>query len=224
MGESHRLAAIKRWQRREYRDAQVRSHLSGETKAGNFWAKVDKRGTEDCWPWQGGKMSTGYGHFTWRGEGLREGVHVAHRIAYELLIGPIPDGLTLDHLCRNPPCCNPAHLEPVSIRENIQRAKAARTHCKHGHELTPENTYRKPSSPERRYCLICTRRYGREGAQRHRDRHKVVRTHCQRGHELTEDNWHIQPSGKRLCRPCQTIRIQRAAEVRRARDQARKAI
>jgi hypothetical protein len=93
-----------------------------------------------CWPWRGNLNSNGYGR-------LYVGIHrrAAHRIAYELLVGPIPEGLTLDHLCRNHACCNPAHLEPVTNRENIMRgdtipaANARKTHCLHGHEFTPEN-------------------------------------------------------------------------------------
>jgi hypothetical protein len=65
----------------------------------------------------------------------------AHRFAYELLVGPIPAGLTLDHLCLNKACVRPDHLEPVSLTVNIRRANARRTHCKRGHAFTPENTY-----------------------------------------------------------------------------------
>lgn len=85
-----------------------------------FWAKVDRRGADECWPWAGSIDSRNtYGRFpvnkVWRR---------AHRVAYELLVGPIPDGLTLDHLCRNTRCVNPAHLEPCTARENHRRAVA----------------------------------------------------------------------------------------------------
>src|SRR6266576_3456485 len=99
-----------------------------------FWAKVDRRGSEECWPWQANR-GRGYGNVWIAGRMYR-----AHRVAYELLIGPIPEGLTLDHLCRNRGCVNPAHLEPVTSRENTLRGEgisannARKTHCKHGHE------------------------------------------------------------------------------------------
>jgi hypothetical protein len=71
----------------------------------------------------------------------------SHRIAYQLLVGPIPDGLVLDHLCRNRACCNPRHIEPVSQRENLMRGEtvcashAIKTHCINGHAFDEANTY-----------------------------------------------------------------------------------
>lgn len=88
----------------------------------------------------------------------------AHRLMYEFLVGPIPDGLTLDHLCRNTACCNPDHLEPVTQRVNNLRSRnvsginAAKTHCKRGHEFTDENTkwsFNEWGNP-RRHCRACT--------------------------------------------------------------------
>jgi hypothetical protein len=89
-----------------------------------------------------------------------------HRFAWELLRGPIPEGLQIDHLCRNPPCCNPAHMEVVTGRVNLLRStgvsaiNAAKTHCDNEHEFTPENTQiarrgAKGRSPESRVCRRC---------------------------------------------------------------------
>lgn len=80
----------------------------------------------------------------------------AHRAMYEFMVGPIPDGLVLDHLCRNPPCVNPAHLEPVTRRENSRRGLKGvmRTHCAHGHLLDEANTYTYKGA---RQCRTCNR-------------------------------------------------------------------
>jgi len=118
-----------------------------------FWKKVEK--TDSCWNWTAYTIR-GYGQFRYDGKGV-----YAHRFSYELLKGKIPDGLTLDHLCRNRKCVNPDHLEPVTNKENILRgegitAKSARqTHCKNGHEFTLENTIRRKDQPNNRICKIC---------------------------------------------------------------------
>lgn len=85
---------------------------------------------------------------------------------YELLVGPVPEGLELDHLCRNPPCCNPAHLEPVTHAENMRRAGLAVTQCKHGHEYTEANTY--VTKKGERSCRTCHRLAERD--RRHKRR------------------------------------------------------
>jgi hypothetical protein len=87
-----------------------------------FWAKVHAEDAAACWPWVGAKSHDGYARF--RTSDAR--TIIAHRMAYEMRVGPIPEGLTLDHLCRNKLCMNPAHLEAVTRRENMLRAWAAR--------------------------------------------------------------------------------------------------
>lgn len=84
-----------------------------------FWDRVKK--TDGCWIWQGPDNGQGYG--TLRLPGVRKKSY-AHRVSYEMLVGPIPEGLYLDHLCRNPPCVNPDHLEPVTHAENVRRGLA----------------------------------------------------------------------------------------------------
>lgn len=107
-----------------------------------FWTNVDVGHPLGCWLWTGTIASTGYGITTRDYAQL-----MAHRAAYELLMGPIPAGLHLDHLCRNTACVNPDHLEPVRCRTNLLRghglsAKNARkTHCKRGHPLSGANLY-----------------------------------------------------------------------------------
>jgi hypothetical protein len=106
-----------------------------------FLAKVNLGDPADCWEWTAFRDGNGYGRLQIDGLAAK-----AHRVSYELSVGPIPDALPLDHLCRNPPCVNPDHLEPVTHRENILRGvgmgaiNARRTHCAHGHEFNDENT------------------------------------------------------------------------------------
>lgn len=118
-----------------------------------FWSRVGGNGlTHLCWPWSGATKN-GYGTF----RGFR-----AHRIAYTLKRGAIPDGLTLDHTCRNILCCNPNHLDPVESRVNILRGEgvmarhARKTHCPRGHEYTPENTIvMRKGNGTGRHCRAC---------------------------------------------------------------------
>jgi len=111
----------------------------------------------ECWVWTGAK-SDGYGQVRLKGN-ARSGY--VHRLVYEHYRGPVPDGLQIDHLCRNRACANPSHLEPVTQRENLLRgatitaAAAARTHCTKGHPLDGR---RKGG----RYCLTCSRAWTRD--------------------------------------------------------------
>lgn len=111
--------------------------MSVQEKA-RFWKKVDRRGPDECWPWVGARRKAKYGT-EYGSLSLRGLFYLAHRVAYSLIVGPIPHGLTLDHVvargCTTALCCNPAHLEPVTQSENSNRYWQANpvTHCKHGH-------------------------------------------------------------------------------------------
>lgn len=121
-----------------------------------FWQKVER--TESCWIWHGTLAAHSYGQLSVDGRNV-----IAHRFAYELLRGPIPAGLQIDHLCRNPRCVNPDHLEPVTAKENILRSNAPsavlarRTHCNNGHPFTPDNIYwhNRPNGQRHRMCRTC---------------------------------------------------------------------
>lgn len=118
-----------------------------------FWVKVGQRG--ECWEWTGSLGNSGYGRYWSNGRS-----RLSHRAAYEELIGPIPDGWQLDHLCRNTRCVNPLHLEPVTPRENTLRGigpsaiNARKTHCRRGHEFSDENTA-SWGVKRRRWCRAC---------------------------------------------------------------------
>lgn len=119
-----------------------------------------------CWLWEASEKGRGYGGFWLDGKN-----HVAHKVSYETWVGSVPEGLELDHVCRNRDCVNPLHLEPVTRSENILRGlsprlasdrarerHASRTHCKYGHEFTPENTkinFRDGFTV--RSCRVCNR-------------------------------------------------------------------
>jgi hypothetical protein len=127
-----------------------------------FWSKVEPEPVNGCWIWVAA-MTSGYGSIGIgsRTDGSRRR-ELAHRLSYKQLIGPVPEGLELDHLCRNRACVNPAHLEAVTHRENVLRGaslnafNAKKTHCKHGHPFSPENTYVRKDTGSR-MCRECLR-------------------------------------------------------------------
>lgn len=112
--------------------------------------KIQENG---CWEWIASKTGSGYGHLQWDKK-----FQQAHRVVYEILVGSIPYGLDLDHLCRIRSCVNPSHLEPVTRRENLRRnpnSNETKTHCPYGHEYNIENTYNYLTGRE---CKICVRK------------------------------------------------------------------
>ena len=119
-----------------------------------FWSKVKK--TNNCWEWTATR-DNGYGRFNLNGKLI-----YAHRFSYEQINGSVPKGLQLDHLCRNPICVNPEHLEAVTNKENCIRGdhktnsnNRKKTHCIRGHEFNLKNTY--ITKNNRRSCRICHR-------------------------------------------------------------------
>lgn len=128
--------------------------------AQRFWEKV--RVIPDCcWEWTGAGADDRYGRV--QADAPSRELLLAHRVAYEIAHGPIPPGLTVDHLCRNGACVNPEHLEAVPLAVNLRRAPrwgGNRTHCPHGHEYTPENT--RINEKGRRCCRTCLRERDRE--------------------------------------------------------------
>lgn len=170
-----------------------------------FWRFVRKG--PDCWEWLGKTYPTGYAQFNYGAKSS-----YGHRFAYELGKGPIPDGLSIDHLCRNRGCVNPAHLEAVPLGVNVLRGfgrgalNARKTHCDNGHEFSAENTsyiHRSNGSTHRK-CKACQRAGGRIRIQRNRP--------CLRGHEPTPEN--VNPSGN--CRPCNQIAVKAYQARKRA--------
>lgn len=139
-----------RWYKHGDPTFTLRRRIEG-TPEQRFWANADQ--ADGCWLWLGEVNDSGYG-VIWLGKRRTR----AHRFGYELIVGPVPDGLDLDHLCRVRRCVNPAHLEPVTRRMNLLRgetlpaAQVKRTHCPKGHVYSKQNTRVLNGS---RYCRTC---------------------------------------------------------------------
>lgn len=143
-----------------------------EKDVDRFFAKVEVPDVLGCWQWVASFNSHHYGQFRIWGK-----TRTAHRLAWSLIVGPIPVGLDLDHLCRNRGCVNPRHLEPVTRRVNTQRGMAAertrasraeQTHCRRGgHPLSGDNL--RIGSKGERTCRTCRREQNREAKARKRE-------------------------------------------------------
>jgi len=165
--------------------------LATQTLEARFRAMVEKTGPlwngSSCWIWRGAKdnVNDGYGVIRSGGGRKLSRTQKAHRVSYELLVGPIAAGLEIDHLCRVRACVNPAHLEPVTRAENNRRGKSSqvlsdfwrlKTHCLRGHPFDDANTY--VTRAGRRHCRACTALSGRKRRQRQHGSWKQARCEC----------------------------------------------
>jgi hypothetical protein len=194
-----------------------------EEDIARFWAKVALPDARGCLVWTGPGSGTGYGKF----RRFRRSVF-AHRFAYMALVGPIADGLVLDHLCRNRACVRPDHLDAVTQRVNVLRGEspaachAVATHCPAGHAYNKVNTL--VSKRGSRLCRACHRDKERSRRAANRDainaRNRAARiaeaerngyaapvapadrTHCPQGHPYDDTNTLRDPDGHRHCRTC----------------------
>lgn len=163
-----------------------------------------------CWIWMRGLDTNGYGRFhASDAEGHQPTQRSAHRESYKHFIGPIPDDLQLDHLCRVRCCVNPAHLEPVTGAENFTRGNGTlhqrlKTHCPKGHPYEPWNL-RADVRRGKRACLTCHRL--REAAKRKPKpaKPRAAKTHCPHGHPYEAWNVRVHKKGYKLCLTCEQI-------------------
>lgn len=179
--------------------------------------------TNGCWEWQG---TTRYGYgLIWAAH--VGGARLAHRMSYELYVKPIPDGLHIDHLCRNRCCINPAHLEPVTQAENNRRQPISagtinrdKTHCPQGHPYDQTNTYW--LSGNRRDCRECRNEIARNRRKSRREAKNIIlrkdRTHCPSGHPYAGSNLIIDQCRRvprRICRECSNATARRYQQRKR---------
>lgn len=174
---------------------------TSRTFADRVFAGIDFSG--DCWEWTRAK-NHGYGVI---GRGRRgTGTIEVHRAVWLLLVGPVPAGLTLDHLCRNRACCNPDHLQPVTAAVNKSRGfgmavlHAQRGTCRLGHPKDGRYGAR-GGNHAHRYCKTCAR--ARSAARYERKGPKVI---CLRGHAFTPENTYTDSRGHRACKTCKIDR------------------
>lgn len=202
----------RRWKRHGDPLAAVQERPHKVPMEDRFWARVDKAGEYECWNWTGASKR-GYGFFN------HLNGQQAHRYSYELANGPIPDGMTVDHMCWNTLCQNPKHLQLLTRRANASRQRSTfDTHCPKGHPYTAENeirtSNRMPSGNRSltRRCRECLNEKRRNAPPRKRQYKpappKPPRTHCVHGHELREPNItaYALAKGNRQCLACARAR------------------
>lgn len=173
-------------------------NLYNETALARLMSKTRIAET-GCWEFTGARNSAGYGNL-WSGRRLV----CAHRAAYELWVEAVPAGMELHHTCKNTCCCNPAHLQIVHPKGHRKVENSTKTHCRYGHEYTPENTYRIHGTGARS-CKKCRLAATRRSKEKKRGcpipLAYAKRTHCPKGHPYDEANTYVH-RGHRYCRAC----------------------
>ena len=192
-------------------------------------ADIDRSDPDACWLWPGSTNEDGYG-ISW----VRPRMHLAHRAVYRHLVGPIPENMTLDHMCHDSKICregldcphrrcvNPAHLVPASRVDNIRRSRANRSTCARGHSQTQDNVYRRDG---RTWCRLCRL----DGVRRVRRSNRLsagLRVHtkdnaCINNHDLTPENTYVHPrTGHKECQTCRRASGRRYYARRKAAKSA----
>lgn len=204
---------------------QAVQHMNQSTLK-RFWAKVNQDASVPehrpelgpCWTWKPQGSVGGYGQFYMDGKS-----QLAHRASYVLLVAPIPRGLTIDHLCRVRQCVRPAHLEAVTLAENVRRAKAwlhgakfqrDKTHCPADHEYTPSNT--RIGKDGKRHCRACERERVAEWRAENplpTKPEKPARESCVNGHSAAE--FGVVRKGIWSCGECDRAKLRRSRARKR---------
>ena len=175
-----------------------------------YWVRVE--GEKECWFWAGYRDPRGYGRFC-RSVAANGGRPVAaHRLSYEMFIGPIPNGYQVHHLCINPSCCRPDHLEALDIPTHVKKTASHasnQTHCIRGHEFTPENTRMYRGGRTCRACVAARWHWGHDPDYIPKGPHS--RLYCMNQHPLFGENMELIPLvDGRFRRRCKTCRRETA--------------